>query len=68
MDNGRFTLTRAYTERWLYNTAIFFAPAALLFLMAIQSGKSLSEALIVIELWGINTAIDIIRKFIAKNP
>lgn len=55
-------------EKVLNNALIFLAPAALIFLLAVQSGTPLKQALLVVETWAINTAVDLIRKFIAANP
>lgn len=65
--SGPYQVSYDDLKKWAVNTAIFLAPAALLFLLALQSGKSFQEALVIIELWGLNTAIDLVRKFIADN-
>lgn len=49
---------------WLKNAALFLAPAALLFLLSVQGGSSVEQALVYVKLWLLNTAIDVIRKFI----
>ena len=63
----RFTLDEEQTRKWLKNAAIFLAPAVLVFLVEIQMGKPLNEALVAIQVWALNTAIDILRKFIAEK-
>jgi len=63
----RFTLNQEDVKRWLKNTAIFFAPAFLVFLIAIQSGTPREEALYLVYLWLLNTAIDLTRKFISDG-
>lgn len=63
--SDRFTLNRNDVEKWLKNTAIFAAPAVLIFLTEIQAGKSLEEALVAIKVWLLSTAIDIVRKWIS---
>lgn len=63
----RFELNRTDVNKWLKNTAIFFAPAALIFFTMIQQGKSIDEAMIAIKLWALNVTIDIIKKFISEN-
>jgi predicted AAA+ superfamily ATPase len=65
MPSKRFTLNYDDTRKWLKNAAIFLAPALLFFLIQIQAGKPWQEALDALYLWGINTAIDILRKFVA---
>jgi len=61
----RFTLNKEDVRKWLKNTAIFLAPAVLVFLVAIQAGTPRDEALYLVYLWLLNTFIDITRKFIA---
>jgi hypothetical protein len=63
----RFTLNKEDVKKWLKNTAIFFAPALLVFLVAIQSGTTREEALYLVYLWLLNTAIDLTRKFVAGS-
>lgn len=67
MESPRFTLNREDVQKWAKNAIVFFAPALLLFLVSIQAGKSVQEAAQVLYLWGLNTAIDLTRKFIAEN-
>lgn len=68
MDQSpRFDLNRADVMRWSNNALIFFAPAFLVFFTAIQSGATMSEALIALKVWGINCAVDLLRKFVAGN-
>lgn len=64
----RFDLNRVDVEKWANNAAIFLAPALLLFLVSVQSGSDWREALKFVELWLLNTIIDILRKFIAGRP
>lgn len=64
-QSTRFTLNKNDVLKWARNTALFFAPAAILFLMQLQAGKTWQEAVSVLYLWAINTLIDILRKFIA---
>lgn len=63
--SNRFTLNRADVEKWVKNAATFLAPAALIFLVAIQSGVPLKDALLAVYTWGLSTAIDLLRKYIA---
>ena len=60
----RFTLNTKDWKKWAINTAIFLAPAMLVFLVGIQQGKSWQESLIAVKLWAINTAVDLLRKFV----
>lgn len=50
--------------RWAKNTLIFFAPALIIFLSAIQTGTPVKEAAYLIYLWGVNVAIDLLKKFV----
>ena len=54
-------------ERWFRNTVLFFAPAFLLFLNQLVSGKSVQEAAPVLYLWLLNTLIDVTRKYLTEN-
>ncbi len=64
-QSARFDLNEQDFKKWLNNTLIFLAPAALIYLTAIQTGKSNDEAVIALQVWVLNTAIDLTRKFIA---
>lgn len=63
----RFTLNKEDLLKWGKNTLTFLAPALLIFLVAIQSGVPIKEALYSVYLWGLNTSIDLLRKFIASK-
>jgi hypothetical protein len=63
----RFTLNQQDLRKWAENTWIFLAPALLFFLIQIQAGKSIDDALQAVYIWGLNTVIDLLRKFIAKS-
>lgn len=63
----RFSLNKEDIKRWLKNAAIFFAPAVLVFLVAIQAGTPKEEAMYLVYLWMLNSSIDLIRKFIANG-
>ena len=54
-------------KRWLRNAAIFFAPAFLLALVALQQDATAQEIYWILRLWLINVAIDLTRKFIATS-
>jgi hypothetical protein len=54
--------------KWLKNTAIFAAPFLLVFLVSIQNGSDMKDALNILYLYGLNVIIDLVRKFIASNP
>lgn len=64
-QSKKFSLNSEDAKRVLKNAAIFLAPALLIFLVQVQGGVAMSEALNAVYLWGINTAIDLLRKFIA---
>lgn len=61
----RFTLNKEDIIRWGKNTLIFLAPALIIFLTAIKSGADVKDALFLVYLWGLNVAIDLLRKFVA---
>lgn len=71
------SLTGDDVKQWLKNTAIFFAPVALIYLLFVQAnlqdGVSVTDfvpnALVVgaMTLYVINTLIDLIRKFATQN-
>lgn len=61
----RFALDREDVRKWLKNTAIFLAPAAIVFFDVLQAGGTMDEALIALKLWGFNVVVDILRKFLA---
>lgn len=66
MDIKQIILTTEWSK-WLKNTSIFFAPFALVFLVAIQSGSDIKDALNILYLFALNTTIDLIRKFMSAN-
>ena len=67
INSPRFTLNQEDMKKWGKNALIFFAPAMILFLTSIQSGKTYEESLDLIYLWGIGVAIDLLRKFVSNN-
>lgn len=64
MGSNSFRISKEEFWKWAHNTLIFFAPALLVFLMKIQMGGTVQEALLALEIWGINVAIDFLRKYI----
>lgn len=64
----QFSLNKADILKWGENTAIFLAPALLVFLITLQTGGSLESAANVLYLWFLNTCIDLLKKFIAGKP
>lgn len=63
----RFSLNSQDVKRVAKNALTFLAPALLVYLVQLQSGHSPKEAVSVLYLWGLNTAIDLLRKFIAQG-
>jgi len=55
-------------DKWLKNTAVFGAPFLLVFLLSIKAGSDLKDALNILYLYGLNVAIDLLRKFISNSP
>jgi hypothetical protein len=66
-NSPRFSLSINDMDKSMKNAVIFFAPAALLFLMSLQSGNTWNESIDILLLWIINTGVDLTRKFIADN-
>mgnify|MGYP000875059822 CR=1 FL=1 len=62
-----YKLIRADFRRWLKNTAIFFAPAFLIFLQQLQSGATIAQASIALKVWALSTLMDLTRKFLVEN-
>lgn len=62
-----YKLIKADLRRWVKNTALFLAPALIIFLTQLSNGASFQEALPVLYLWLINTLIDATRKFLTEN-
>lgn len=65
VKSDRYQLNHEDVKKWALNTLIFLAPALLLFLTSIQAGNSLEDSLNVLYLWGLNVAIDLLKKFIS---
>lgn len=49
-------------KRWGMNALIFLAPVIIIFLTAIKSGVNFKDALYLVYLWGLNVAVDFLRK------
>lgn len=67
MNDVRQIIATTDWGKWSKNTAIFFGPFALVFLVAIQNGSDIKDALNILYLFSLNTAIDLIRKFMSAN-
>lgn len=67
IKSKRFQLNQADVQKWALNALIFFAPAILVFLGSIQAGNSVEDSAKLLYLWALNTAIDLLRKFIAGS-
>ena len=50
-------------QKWLKNSAKFFAPFALVFLVSIQGGADVKVALNVLYLYALNVGVDFLSKF-----
>lgn len=59
----RFSFNKEELLKVGKNALIFLAPALIIFLTAIQNGVSVKQALYSVYLWGLNTLIDLLRKF-----
>ena len=60
----RFTLNKEDLLKWGKNALIFLAPVLIIFLTAIQNGADIKDALYLVYLWGLNVAVDLLRKFV----
>lgn len=65
MISKKYNINKEEINKILNNAAIFFAPAFLLFLLSIQAGSTPQQAALALQVWALNSAIDITRKFIA---
>lgn len=65
--SGEFDLVYEDVKRWLYNIVLFSSPALLSFLMALQAGMKVEQALFVMYPVTINILIDLVRKFVEKR-
>jgi hypothetical protein len=63
----RFTLSPEQREKWIYNATKYFAVAALMFFMSIQSGATIEQSLLVIKVWAVNTIVDVLTKFVENK-
>lgn len=61
----KYTLNAKDREKIFENARLFLAPALLVFLVSIQSGMPIKQALSAVYLWALNTAIDVIKKYLA---
>ena len=64
-QSGRFELNRADYIKWGRNALVFLAPFLLVFLIAIQQGTELQQALYLVYLYALNIVIDLLKKFIS---
>lgn len=64
MISKKFTLNSEDAQKIYKNALTFLLPALLVFLVQIQAGVEVKQALYAVYLWGLNTTIDLIRKFI----
>lgn len=67
MTSKKFSISKEEALKWMGNAAIFFAPAALVFLLALQSGADLETAAYTLYLWGLNVSIDFLRKYVSQT-
>lgn len=67
ISSPKFALIEVDWDRWFRNLVLFFAPAFLLFLLQLQQGSGVKEALPILYLWLINTLIDVTRKYLTEN-
>lgn len=64
-DSKKMTLNSQDFVQVARNSFIFAAPALLVFLTTFQATHNFQMAAVAIETWVINTAVDLLRKFVA---
>lgn len=67
MTSEKFSLNDEDFKKVVKNAIIFLAPALIVFLTAIQSGVDFKTAMGAVYLWGLNTSIDLLRKFVQER-
>lgn len=67
MTSKQMSLDKTDLKKWIKNTILFLAPALLVFLTAIQSWVPVEQALLAVYTRGLNTVIDLTKKFLADN-
>lgn len=60
--NKKWRLNSEEWTKWFKNAVIFFAPAGIIFITTVQTGGSIEDALIAFKVWGLSTALDLLRK------
>lgn len=65
MKSIKGKLNKEELFKWLKNTLVFLDPAIVIFLIAIQNGVPVQQALYSVYLWGLNVAIDFFKKLSA---
>lgn len=65
--SSRLELDREDMRKIVRNALIFAAPALLVFLSEIQTGRTPDQAFVAFKVWLLNTAVDMLRKFMADN-
>lgn len=65
VPSKRFTLNKEDVTKWLTNTAIFLAPALLVFLTAIQAGMPVKQAMLAVYTYLLNVVIDLLKKYVS---
>lgn len=67
LDSKKYQLNERDIKKWLHNTGVFLAPAALVYLMILKNGGTHTEAQVALQLWILNTTIDLLKKYIKDN-
>lgn len=65
--SNRWTVNWDDVRNIARNALIFLAPVLILVLEAVRQGKGWDEIVIIFQLWGMNVALDFLRKFVAKG-
>lgn len=67
MPSKRFTVNWLDVQNILRNALIFLAPVLILVLEALRQGRGWDEIVVIFQLWGMNVALDFLRKFASRG-
>lgn len=66
--SAKYHIDQEELKKVAHNALVFSAPALILILTNLQAGRSWEEISNIVYLWGLNTALDLLRKFTANSP
>lgn len=67
VKSGEFELIYQDIKKAIFNAFVFGSPLLLLVLIELQKGNSFEEIKLLVIAWGLQTAIDLVKKFIQVN-